>query len=127
MFVSIMDSDLSVDDLDGAAFLAANFPAGASYLDMAYFAQDVVSDEFPLFNYGPVENMKKYGQAKPPNVPLENFKVPVALINGTSDKLSTIADVAWLDQKISESVVYRGTYALGHASFGIAKDMTWFS
>jgi len=97
MFVSSMDADLTVDDLDGATFLAANFPAGASYLDMTYFAQDLVNEGFPMFDYGPVENMKKYGQVKPPNVPLENFKVPVALINGTSDKLSTLADVAWLD------------------------------
>ena len=86
-----------------------------------------MSDEFPLFNYGPAENMKKYGQIKPPNVPLENFKVPVALINGTSDKLSTLTDVEWLYQKISDSVVFRGTYALGHASFAIAKDMTCFT
>ena len=80
MQISTMDADISVDDIDAAAVLGANFPAGASYLDMVYFAQDLVSDEFPLFNYGPVRNMKKYGQIQPPNVPLENFKIPVALI-----------------------------------------------
>lgn len=33
-----MDADLSVDNIDAATVLGANFPAGASYLDMIYFA-----------------------------------------------------------------------------------------
>lgn len=56
-----MDADLSVDNMDLVPVLGANFPAGASYMDMTYFAQDVVSDDFLLFNYGPRENMKRYG------------------------------------------------------------------
>jgi hypothetical protein len=49
------------------------------------------------------------------------------MIQGSSDKLSDTLDDEWLYQRISDHVVFRKIYPLGHASFGIAKDMSWFS
>jgi hypothetical protein len=54
-----------------------------------------------MFDYGPIENKHKYGQIKPPKVPLENLRVPVALIQGDADQLADPADVEWLAQKIA--------------------------
>lgn len=60
-------------------------------------------------------------------MPLENFRVPVALIQGDADRLADPADVEWLAQKIAPHVVFRQMYPLGHLGFAAASDMTWFS
>lgn len=58
---ALADSNPEVDNMSRYAEFLSNFPAGSSYQDFAFFAQDVVSDEFLQFNYGPVENVKRYG------------------------------------------------------------------
>ena len=57
-----------------------------------------MTEGFKLFDYGPVENLQKYGTAKPPDVPLSNYNVPTALVAGTYDKLADVADIAWLNE-----------------------------
>jgi len=72
--------------------------------------------------------MKIYGQGKPPAYPLENIvDFPVALFGGSLDVLGHPTDVDWLNQKLGETVVFYKTYYLGHMSFAIAKEMTWFA
>ena len=78
------------------------------------------------FDYGRIENNRRYGQATPPRIPLEDFDIPVALFQGSLDKLADPTDVEWLTQQISNKVVFRQMYELGHMSFAMAKDMTWF-
>lgn len=56
----------------------------------------MLSDGWRLFNYGPTGNLQKYGSAKPPEVPLEKFNVPTALVVGTYDKLADATDAHWL-------------------------------
>ena len=71
--------------------------------------------------------MSIYHRVEPPRVPLSKFKVPTALIQGSSDRLADALDVEWLSEQIKDSVVYRKMYELGHLSFALAKDMTWFN
>ena len=79
------------------------------------------------FDLGITGNMQKYGQAKPPDVPLSNYNMPTALIAGTYDKLADVTDVAWLNEQIKDKVVLYKEYPLGHLSFVLAKDMSWFT
>ena len=80
-----------------------------------------------MFDYGPVQNLEKYGTAKPPDVPLEKFNVPTALVVGTYDRLADAKDAEWLHDQIKDKVVFYEEYPLGHVSFVLAKDMTWFT
>lgn len=74
------DSDPSVDNMDRFNVFMSNFPAGSTYQDLVLFAQNTLNDDFRQFNYGERENIKRYGSIEPPRVPLENLKIPVALV-----------------------------------------------
>ena len=60
-------------------------------------------------------------------MPLQDLSIPVAIFSGSLDKLADPADVATLVQQLGSNVVFNQEYPLGHLSFGLAKDMTWFS
>jgi hypothetical protein len=51
------------------------------------------------------------------------------LFGGSLDELGDPTDVEWLNSILApqNSVIYYHTYYLGHMSFAIAKDMSWFS
>ena len=104
-----------------------DFPSGSGYQDLLFYLQDVVNDGWRLYNYGPTGNLQRYGQIKPPEIPLEKYDIPTALVVGTYDKLADAQDAEWLHGQISDNVVFYEEYPLGHVSFVLAKDMTWFT
>ena len=64
----------------------------------------------------------------PPKVPLDQLSVPTALFVGTYDKLATVADNEWLVQNLpADYLVWNQTYPLGHLSFSLAQDMSFFT
>jgi len=47
-------------------------------------------------DYGKIQNTKKYNQATPPVIELQNINsVPIAMFVGTSDQLATVDDNRW--------------------------------
>lgn len=120
------DADTSVDNMDRFAVYQADFPAGSSYQDLIMFFQNTVREQFKQFNYGERTNKQKYGTVEPPSIPLENLDVPVALFAGSYDKIATPDNVEWLNDQISDKVVHKAYYPLGHLSFALAKDMSYF-
>jgi hypothetical protein len=52
--------------------------------------------------------------------------VPIAIFGGNSDLLVSVTDVDWLNDELGETPVWYKQYPLGHMSFAIAKDMSWF-
>lgn len=128
------DSDPSVDNMDRFSEFLYDYPAGSSVEDLIYFAQDVNSDGFHYFDYGPIDNQKLYGWPTPPKIPLKDIKVPTALVSGSLDMLANPENVDWLVKNMakattssgSPALVWHQEYELGHLSFTLAKDMTWF-
>lgn len=55
------DGDTSVDNMDRLERMLVDYPAGAPYQNMVFFAQMSTNDNFYQFNYGPIENRRKYG------------------------------------------------------------------
>ena len=53
--------------------------------------------------------------------------VPIALIAGSKDHLSTVEDTRWALKQMTSHVVFYKEYNLGHLSYFIAKDMSYFS
>lgn len=68
-------------------------PNGASVKQIVHYSQEMVSDCFRPFDYGKVENLKKYGSSKPPNYDLSNIVVPVTLYYSDNDWLAAKVDV----------------------------------
>ena len=48
-----------------------DYPAGNGFRNILFYMQSIISEnEYQRYDYGAVSNMDKYGQAKPPTVPL---------------------------------------------------------
>lgn len=123
----LMDLNPDVDNWSRMNVYNANAPAGAGYRTIVHYAQEIQSAHFARFDHGTKKNMELYGAYTPPDYDLSKFDVPTALILGSLDKLSNPADDSILKRVIADKVVFSQSYPLGHASFGIAKDMSWFS
>ena len=68
-----------------------------------------------------------YQQEKPPLIDLSKIAhVPIAMFVGKFDMLATTTDNRLLLPQL-KSVVHYGEYDLGHSSFMIAKDMSYFT
>jgi hypothetical protein len=72
-------------------------------------------------------NRYKYGQEDPPTIDLSKIQgSKIIQIGGTKDRLANSIDTAWLNQQLGSNVMYFKEYALGHMSFLLANDMTYF-
>ena len=124
------DLDVSVDNISRIKTYLTHFPSGAGYKNAIHYGQIIHSNRFQRYDYGQARNLQVYNSTQPPIYPLDEFKnVPIALFGGTLDELGSPTDVDWTyDQlKANGNVVFYGQYRLGHMSFAVAKDMTFFT
>lgn len=121
------DDDPKVDNTDRYPTALSNVPSGAGYMDFLHYAQSIKHGTFARYDYGNRANMEIYGQKSPPEYDLSAINIPIALVAGSGDELGDPKDVQWLYYQIQDTVVFYETYDLGHMSFVIAKDMTYFS
>lgn len=70
-----------------------HFPAGASTRQIIHYSQCILSGYFRMFDYGVIQNFKKYGSTQPPKYNLGKVKVPVAIFYGENDFLTHPLDV----------------------------------
>jgi hypothetical protein len=73
------------------------------------------------------KNIKHYGQPTPPKYDLSLLDFPIAIFGGKKDLMADPKDVEWTYNQLKKSVIFYHQYYLGHMSFAIAKDMSWFS
>ena len=66
-----------------------NEPAGTSLYTLQHFLQLILNGgKFARMDLGPVKNMKRYGQVKPPEYNLKNVQVPTIFYVGDNDVLT---------------------------------------
>lgn len=83
----------------------AHTPAGTSIKTIVHYAQEIHDDGlFKQFDYGRNENELRYGQATPPQYPVENITTPVALIYADNDWLAGPDDVQLLNRRLKNSL-----------------------
>jgi pimeloyl-ACP methyl ester carboxylesterase len=123
------DADPKIDNMDRQDIYLSNIPAGSSYLNVVHYGQliDYKVDTFCRFDHGQKENMVKYGQINPPEYDMSLIKLPIAIMSGKTDKLADPADVAWTAAQLKHTTIFNHEYYLGHMSFAIAKDMSFFT
>jgi hypothetical protein len=72
--------------------------------------------------------MKRYNSTEPPEIIIENIKgIPIVIIGGTMDEIVNTIDLKLAVDKLKESVVYYQEYPLGHGSYQMAKNMSFFT
>lgn len=122
------DADPDIDNTDMYAIMTKNLPAGASYRNTLHYAQlmDLPYQEFLRWDYGREGNIKNYGQETPPAYDLSLLDFPLAILSGSKDKMADPLDVKWTSDQLKNTTIFNHEYYLGHISFAIAKDMSWF-
>lgn len=123
----VADEDMTLNEEARTQVYLGHFPSGTSLRTLNHYAQILAAKEFQKYDFGINVNKQKYGQAKPPIIPIENIKkVPIAMFVGTKDLLATVEDNRWAKTQI-KSVVHYGEYEVGHLGFMVSKDMTYFT
>jgi pimeloyl-ACP methyl ester carboxylesterase len=107
----------------------SHYPSGTSVKSLTHFKQLIESKNFQHFDYGEVENLKKYQSPQPKQYELTNIvDIPIIICAGLKDKLTHINDIRWLKSQISKTLYsYYEFEHMGHASFLINNDITWFN
>lgn len=124
------DEDPTIDYTDRYDVYMSNLPSGAGYKNFLHYAQliDQPQECFRRYDMGSEKaNMAKYGQKYPPDYDMSLIDFPIAILAGQQDLLADAQDVAWTHQQLSAVTVFYHMYYLGHMSFAIAKDMSWFT
>ena len=67
--------------------IAGHSPDSVSMRTILHYLQLVLSNEFHAFNYGPEENMRRYGRRSPPLYDLNRVTAKVAVFWGQNDIL----------------------------------------
>ena len=72
--------------------------------------------------------MSRYHQAEPPELNLSKIKdVPIAMMVGSCDQLSSKPDYEWLRDQLADTLVYYKEFDLGHCAFLIPKSPAHFA
>ncbi|CAH1401202.1 unnamed protein product [Nezara viridula] len=69
------------------------YGAGTSLKTLRHIGQVYASGEFKQFDYGKRMNLKKYGNPRPPDYPLDRVTAPVAMYWGYNDPLLSVKSV----------------------------------
>lgn len=123
----ITDEDPSLNDQTRTSVYLGHFPSGTSLRSIDHYGSILNSKKFQRHDFGSSKNKQVYGTSTPPLIDLPNIKqVPIAMFVGTSDQLATVDDNRWAKTQL-KTVVHYGEYNLGHMSFMVAKDMSYFN
>ena len=104
-------------------------PSGSSLRSLLHYRQLLETNKhnplFKKFDFGYLENQKKYGQHTPPEYDLNLINVPVRGFIGTDDELGDPVDNAFLTAKLQQLGKDYKTYTYnncGHLTFMWAQD-----
>ncbi|XP_068625214.1 lipase 3-like [Battus philenor] len=101
LILSLIDSyDPGSVTTETASVLFDHFPGGASAKTLAVYGQNINSGKYQHYDYGPIENLKRYGTVHPPLYDLNRTTSPVVFIYGENDFLSNPSNI----KKISSQV-----------------------
>lgn len=125
----IADADPLIDNTARFDMYMSNLPGGSGYLDTIHYAQlmNLETQTFRRFDHGENGNKAKYGQSSPPNYNLKNLNFPLAMMSGSKDMQADPEDVKWTIEQLKDIIIFQHEYYMGHMSFAIGKDMSWFS
>ena len=117
------------NDKNAMSVYLNHYPCGCSLKCLIHFIQIIDNKKFVFFDYQKEANFHIYYQITPPEYDFSKIKdLPIILIGGENDKLSTREDIKWLVNELNENVIYAKIVEnMGHLSFLIGKDFTWFN
>lgn len=129
------DLDPVYDNTKRLNIFFAHTPNGASVRCFQHFSQmfsEAKSNPFlRKFDFGAIENYKRYGQIKAPIFDMSNIKIPVTMFHGLQDTLADPADVNILQDHLLARGVNLKVYTYnqwGHMTYNWGLNVqTFFS
>ncbi|XP_045479736.1 lipase 1-like [Harmonia axyridis] len=117
-------SDIEQSESLTVAKMFEVYPVKSSMKQLLHYLQMYNSGIFRRFDYGPEENLKKYGIRDPPEYDLNNVTAPVSYFWGENDCWSRPKDVEEIEKKLPNMVLnYRVPHkAFNHYDVFMAKD-----
>ncbi|KAB7501575.1 hypothetical protein Anas_06883, partial [Armadillidium nasatum] len=73
--------------------ILAHEPGGSSFHTVNHYAQQILSDVFQKYDWGPEENLRRWGQTTPPALNLQGPMPPIGFFHGANDFLANPEDV----------------------------------
>jgi len=58
---------------------------------------------------------------------MSNIKFPISIFSGSEDNIAVPVDTVWTTDQFKDQIIFQKEYNLGHLSFLIAKDMSYFT
>ncbi|XP_066944137.1 lipase lipl-1-like [Macrobrachium rosenbergii] len=101
--------------------IVAHTPAGTSFRTVTHLLQLVRDRRFQAFDYGPTDNFKVYGTARPPRLDLAAVTVPVGAFWSDNDWVADPRDVQLTVRELGNVVV---NHRVQHNSFNHL-DFLW--
>lgn len=105
----------------------SHFPSGTSIKSLTHFKQLVEAKKFQKFDYREFDG----GSEEPEEYDLSKIKeVKVILCAGKKDKLTHINDILWLKDQLQiggNLFSFHSFDYMGHISFLLSNDITWFN
>ncbi|XP_059221162.1 lipase 1 [Stomoxys calcitrans] len=93
IYYQLVGKDVEQTNATMLPIILGHVPAGCSLKQLTHYIQLVANDRFCQYDYGPVENMKRYQQSSPPDYPLAKITARVGLYYTYNDNLSSEEDV----------------------------------
>ena len=124
------DADPSIDYTERYDVYMSNLPSGASFRNFVHYAQNIAQQKqvFHRLDYESERaNLEVYGTSSPPSYDMSLIDFPIAILAGEKDLLADPKDVEWTYEQLKHTTIFYYMYYLGHMSFAIAKDMSWFT
>jgi hypothetical protein len=107
----------------------SHYPSGTSKKSLNHFKQIAEAKTFQAYDYG-TDNEKRYGMKTPKVYNLSNIQgMNFIICGGGMDKLVHIEDIKWLSEQLkpNNNVSFYQFDFMGHLSFLLSNDITWFN
>ncbi|CAI2369947.1 unnamed protein product [Moneuplotes crassus] len=123
----VANENKELDEEKRLATFMGHYPSGCSLKSLHHFSQILNSKRFQNFDYGKEKNLEIYGDEIPPEYDFSNiYGNKIIQVYGTADLLATPEDSLWLKEQLGDNLIFSQEYDLGHMSFLLAANMTFF-
>ncbi|XP_015121087.1 lipase 3-like [Diachasma alloeum] len=125
LIFAIAGFDTAQIDWDQLTTVTGLAPTGSSTKSVIHYLQEVERYQFRQYDYGVLDNLKKYGTPTPPKYDISKIKVPIACFYGDNDWLAEVRDVKRFYAELPNGISIQrvNLTSFNHVDYLWAKDV----
>ena len=118
-----MNENPQLEDQDTLLNIYGRLFEAQSVTYLQQLTQTCRTGRFEFFDYGINENEEIYGASTPPEIPMENINIPIALFSTPNDGTDNEANTNFIIDNLGDNLIFHEYYPFGHYGFYAANDM----